>query len=156
VQSAPAGLSPDVLLDALERNLDARSGGRDGWRTWPANGRARTAWSNAYSTLGKALLPFAAGSAARTLQRSAELAPERAAVWINLGVALEASGDLAGAERSVRRALELDPLRPTAWVNLVLLRLARHGTPAARAALELARRAGVRDPRLDALSAQLR
>jgi len=156
VHHAPATVASAALINTLERDLAARSGARDGWQRWPANGRARTAWSNAFSTLGKALLPVDARSAARVLQRSAQLAPESTAAWINLGVALEATGDLERAERSVRRALELDPLRPTAWVNLARLRFALGGAPAARSALELARSAGVRDPRLDALAAQLR
>jgi tetratricopeptide (TPR) repeat protein len=156
VQGASNALAPAALIAALDLTLAARSGGPEGWTAWPVNGRARSAWSHAYSTLGKALLPADARAARRALERSAQLAPGRAVAWINLGVALEAAGDLAGAERSVRRALALDPLRPTAWVNLARLRLALGGAPAARTALDLARNAGVRDPRLDALAARLR
>ena len=154
LQSRPMTSAPEALIARLDRALQARVP-RSGFRAWPDDGRTRVVWSDAYATLGKAVLPSDPRAAAEALTRATELAPVRPSVWINRGVALEAAGELAAAERSVRRALELDPLRATAWVNLTRLRLTLGDRPAAQNALDLARQAGVRDPRLDALEQQL-
>jgi Flp pilus assembly protein TadD len=86
------------------------------------------------------------------MRRATELAPERAGVWIDLGVALESTGDIGAAATAAHRALEVDPQRATAWVNLARLQLRAGDRANARRVLDLARRARVADPRLDELS----
>ncbi|HEY6066804.1 MAG TPA: tetratricopeptide repeat protein, partial [Thermoanaerobaculia bacterium] len=65
-------------------------------------------------------------SAAAELARAAELDPASAEIAIDLGRALEASGDSAGAERAYRSALAHDPEPPLAHYLLGTL-LARTG-----------------------------
>ncbi|MFI5308340.1 MAG: protein O-mannosyl-transferase family [Polyangiales bacterium] len=112
----------------------------------PSSDRARTAWSQVYGTLGEQALGTALG--VQALRVATQIAPARAAAWINLGVALEATGDLASALQSAQRAIDLAPSRPTAWVNATRLVLRLQGPDAARRLLDLAAQAGVRDPRL--------
>ena len=155
LQQPASELAPDALLARLDRALAARAPEAAGFRAWPADGRVRAAWGEAFTTLGSAQLDTDPRAAVAALTRATELSPGRASTWTNLGVALEAAGHLGAAERSVRRALELDPLRATAWVNFARLRLVLAGPDAARGALDDAFRAGVQDPRLDALAEQL-
>ncbi len=115
--------------------------------------RAREAWSRAYGALGEQALGSA--SAVRALRTAAQLAPERAVAWTNLGVALEAVGDADGAIACARRAIALAPRRATGWLNLARLTLARQGPEAARRVLQLAASAGVHDRRLSRLQSQL-
>jgi hypothetical protein len=119
----------------------------------PRSERARHAWSQVYGTLGESAL----GSieAVRALEAAVSLAPTRATAWTNLSVALERSGDLVRALASAQRAVTLAPQRPTPWVNLARLQLALGHPDAAGDVLALARRAGVRDPRLDQLAREL-
>jgi tetratricopeptide (TPR) repeat protein len=161
---APAGVAPYVVavaglaaaavpdpLAALERARKARYGSAS-----PGAPRARLAWSTAYATVGVVGLPRDPAFAVRALRISAALDPGRSTAWTNLGVALEAKGELDEAMTCARRALELEPSRPTPWVNLARLQL-RIGRPdAARQLLRMAQDAGVRDERLDELSARLR
>jgi tetratricopeptide (TPR) repeat protein len=55
------------------------------------------------------------------LAEASRVAPDLAAAWLNLGVALRRGGDLAGAEAAYRRALLLEPRSVGAWRNLALL-----------------------------------
>lgn len=121
----------------------------------PRAERARAAWSLAYDALGTALLATDLPAAVRALRVAASIAPARAVAWINLGVALERSGQLVEASRCAQRAVQLQPGRATPWVNLARLQLRIAGPHAAAQVLELAGQAGVRDPRLDALARQL-
>ena len=154
VQREPVRASESALLAALDARASARF-------TSDASGpqirgpHARAAWSSAYGGLGKALLSRSPPTAVSALRRAAQLDPERASAWSNLGVALEAVGDLDGAEQTTRRAVFLDPTRPTPWVNLVRIDLRRNRKRAALVVLETAREHHVHDPRLDALAAQL-
>jgi Flp pilus assembly protein TadD len=52
------------------------------------------------------------------LQVATRLDPELPEAWVNLGVALRRTGDLAGAEEAYRTALEADPSTMTAYQNL--------------------------------------
>jgi hypothetical protein len=124
--------------------LDARA---------PQSERGQHAWSEAYSTLGVQALGSA--TAVVALRAAVELAPARAVAWTNLGVALEATGDLPQAVACAHRAIELAPQRPTPWVNLARMQTVLGQNGEARSVLELAKRAGVRDPRLDQLAQQL-
>jgi tetratricopeptide (TPR) repeat protein len=56
--------------------------------------------------------------AAAELRRATDLAPGDAQAWLNLGVAQERLGDLAGAAASYRRAAEQAPLNSRARYNL--------------------------------------
>jgi tetratricopeptide (TPR) repeat protein len=143
------GLSAQAGLLRLDRARRARlpSG-------TPQGSYARMAWSRAYSALGEqaAARPDVA---IRALRTAIELTPSRAVAWTNLGVALEQKGQLDLAIDATRRAIQLEPARPVGWVNLVRL-ISRHGGPARAAeVLELARRAGIRDRRLDELARAL-
>jgi tetratricopeptide (TPR) repeat protein len=137
-----------AALDALRA---ARFGGADG----PRSARARSAWLLTYDALGTSLLGHDLPLAVRALRTAAAIAPTRATAWINLGVALEARGQLEEAVRCAERALRLEPARATPWVNLTRLRLRLAGPDAARQVVDLATEAGVRDARLDALAHQL-
>jgi tetratricopeptide (TPR) repeat protein len=119
----------------------------------PRSERARYAWSQVYSTLGESAL--GTPDAVRALHAAVSLAPERATAWTNLSVALERNGELAPALASAQRAVALAPERPTPWVNLARLHIALGDPDAARAVLDLARNAGVRDARLDQLARDL-
>jgi tetratricopeptide (TPR) repeat protein len=146
---APDAYAPG--LAALGRSLEARYGSAP-----PPDERARVAWSRVYGELGAAALgspAFVAGIDA--LQRAVAIAPSRVTAWINLGVALEKAGRLDAAIKTTQHAVELDPLRATGWVNLVRFYLAQRDMAAARNTLALAAEAGVQDPRLSALAAQL-
>jgi tetratricopeptide (TPR) repeat protein len=151
LRALPAGARPTFPSDALTR-LDRMRQGRLG-SAQPGAERARSAWSAAYDTLGAQ----AVGSqiAVSALRTAVAIAPERAVAWTNLGVALEATGDSAGAIACAMRAIGLEPGRSTAWVNLLRLHLARRDPAAARHVLELANRAGVRDPRISEIAREL-
>ncbi len=122
----------------------------------PVSERARAAWARAYEQVGRgALRSGRSGPAVVAMSRSTELTPHRAVAWTNLGVALQDAGDLQGAEQAQRRAIALDPARPTPWVNLARLALARGDRETARSVLDLSRRSGIEDPRLERLRQQL-
>jgi len=140
----------DGSLGRLDRMRAARLP-----RGMPGSARARQGWSRAYGSLGEQALPTRPDLAVRALRAAVQLAPARAVAWSNLGLALETTGDLHGAIEATQRAVTIEPDRPTPWVNLARLTL-RLGRPtAARNVLELARRAGVRDPRLGELAKRL-
>jgi Flp pilus assembly protein TadD len=63
------------------------------------------------------------------LRTASRLAPERAGIWRNMGVALRRSKDFLGAEQAYRHALELDPGSSSTLLNLAALlrRLDRMG-----------------------------
>lgn len=132
-----------AALDRLDRMRAARL---DGGRA--SAERAQHAWSRAYSALGEQALETQPLLSLRAMRTAVQLAPFRAAAWINLGAALEAAGDLDAAIAVAERAVVLDPERATAWVNLARFTLRRSGPEAAREVLRLAAHAGVRDPRL--------
>jgi hypothetical protein len=122
----------------------------------PAAELARAAWARAYDRAGRgALSSRRHGWAVAAMSRAVELTPLRAVAWINLGVALQAAGDLPAAEATQRRAIEIEPTRPTAWVNLARFTLARGDRKTARSILDLARESGIRDPRLERLRRRL-
>jgi Flp pilus assembly protein TadD len=154
VQRDPGRASEGALLAALDGRASARFA-LDASGPLIRGAHAREAWSSAYGGLGKALLSRSPRNAVSALRRAVQLDPERASAWSNLGVALEASGDLERAVQSTRRAAFLDPSRPTPWVNLVRLEVRRRNRRGALTALDTAREYGVHDPRLDALAAQL-
>lgn len=54
-------------------------------------------------------------------RRALELAPEFAASWINLGVALRRGGRFDDAEKAYRRAIEIDRSERSAFSNLAFL-----------------------------------
>src|SRR5205807_7768094 len=56
--------------------------------------------------------------AVRYLRRATELSPTWADAWTNLGAALDAQGDLAGAENAYKKALELNRNQNVALLNL--------------------------------------
>ena len=61
------------------------------------------------------------------LRKAVEIDPELGDAWVDLGVGLRRSGDLAGAEAAYRKALEVNPQGAAAYQNLsVLLRLRGH------------------------------
>jgi tetratricopeptide (TPR) repeat protein len=167
---APLGAAPFVApvgqvtadsftpsMAALRRALAARFGVPGASAGQPADERARFAWSRVYGELGSAALDspaFAAGLAA--LQQATAIAPSRAPAWINLGVALEKTGQLEAAIHTIQAGIELDPSRATGWVNLARMELERGNSQGARKVLELAAQAGVSDSRLQALAAKLR
>jgi hypothetical protein len=143
-------------LAALQRALAARFGAPGSATGVPEDERARFWWSRVYSELGTAALAspaFAAGLGA--LQQAAQIAPARATAWINLGVAYEKAGQVEAAIHMAQRGIEVDPSRPTGWVNLARLEYARGNVAGARHVLEQAAQAGVSDPRLQAMAAQL-
>ena len=72
------------------------------------------------------LLQGKPAAAAAELQRAAELNPESAAIALDLGRALEASGDLPRAEKVYRRALDLEDA-PTLAHYLLGTLLGREG-----------------------------
>jgi tetratricopeptide (TPR) repeat protein len=143
------GLAAQAGLPRLDRARQARvpSG-------VPAATHAKMAWSRAYSALAEQATARP-DVGIRALQTAIELTPSRAVAWVNLGVALEQKGELDAAIDVTRRAIQLDPTRPVGWVNLVRLMARRSGPARAAEVLELARRAGVRDRRLDELARSL-
>ncbi len=145
---APVG---SLSLAALDRLRVARFGRAGG----PRAERARAGWSLAYDALGTALVATDLPVAVRALRAAASIAPLRTVAWINLGVALEHSGQLVEASRCAQRALQLEPGRATPWVNLARLQLRIAGPASAARVITLAGQAGVHDARLDALSRQL-
>jgi hypothetical protein len=137
-----------AALASLDRTRAARL------RTdMPRSERSRNAWSHVYSTLGETAI--GSPDAVFALRTAVKLAPARATAWTNLSVAFEGSGDLLRAVQSAQQAVMLAPQRPTPWVNLARLQLALGHADEARSVLELARRAGVRDARLDQLARAL-
>lgn len=52
------------------------------------------------------------------LRKARRFRPNWAAVWIQLGHAIQESGDLEGAESAYRRSTELDPLHVDGWLML--------------------------------------
>ncbi len=122
----------------------------------PTSTLARDAWCDAYGTLGKsALLAGDAGHAVLAFRRAVATAPEHASNYSNLGVALEAHGDLLGAFGATKRAIDLDPTRATAWANLARLSM-RIATPEdTQKILAAARSFDIHDPRLERLASEL-
>lgn len=60
-------------------------------------------------------------SASRAIElyhRAIQVSPQRASLWVNLGVAYMRAGDLAVAEEKLRTALELDPSVAEAHYNM--------------------------------------
>ncbi|HET7698411.1 MAG TPA: sulfatase-like hydrolase/transferase [Vicinamibacterales bacterium] len=82
--------------------------------------------------------------AVRTYTRLAQIAPDNASAFENMGVAQIQARDLRGAEASLRRALQLDPNLPAAHTALGVL-LARTGRKA-EAIEEWKRAAALGDP----------
>ncbi len=121
----------------------------------PSAQRARHGWSRAYGALGEQALAQRPDLSVRAFRTAVQLAPTRAVAWSNLGLALETTGDLQSAIAATQRAVTIEPARPTPWVNLARLTLRSSGPAAARGVLEVARRAGVRDPRLRELEQRL-
>jgi tetratricopeptide (TPR) repeat protein len=88
------------------------------------------AGSRQYALAGTAALRekrFA--DAAAAYRKALEASPGDAAVWADLGVALEGLKDLAGAEQSYRKAVELEPGLARAHYNLGTLLAARGARP---------------------------
>ncbi|HKV09347.1 MAG TPA: tetratricopeptide repeat protein [Thermoanaerobaculia bacterium] len=86
----------------------------------------RNAGSRQYVVAGTAALRdkrFAEAAAA--YRKALEADPGDAAVWADLGVALQGLQDLAGAEQSYRKAVELEPALARAHYNLGTLLAAR-------------------------------
>lgn len=86
----------------------------------------RNAGSRQYALAGTAALRdkrFAEAAAA--YRKALEADPGDAAVWADLGVALQGLQDLAGAEQSYRKAVELEPALARAHYNLGTLLAAR-------------------------------
>jgi len=162
---APLGSSPflspvsDVAADAFAASLAALQHtlhSRFGKAGLPQDELARFSWSRVYGELGAAAISSPAlrdGIAA--LQTAVTIAPTRATAFINLGVALETAGQLDAAIEATQRAVQLDPMRATGWANLARLQHKRGNVAAAREVLMMAARAGIDDPRLQALAAQL-
>jgi hypothetical protein len=146
-RSAAASAPDASALARLDRMRRARlDDGR------PSAERARYAWSRAYSALGEQAFLAQPALSVRALREAVQLAPQRAAAWVSLGAALEADGNLDAALDATEHAVRLAPERATGWVNLVRFTLQRRGPAAASDVLRLAERAGVHDPRLDALA----
>ncbi|HEX7476439.1 MAG TPA: DUF2723 domain-containing protein [Polyangiales bacterium] len=150
----PAGVwraDTSSAVAALDRDMRARFGA-----TGPRSELARSVWSGAYDALGKgALHAGEPGGAVLAEQRAVAVAPQSAVVVSNLGVALEAGGELARSLLVTRQAVLLAPERPVAWVNLTRLEARVNGVEAARQVLSAARLAGVRERRLDAMERAL-
>ncbi|HEX6861811.1 MAG TPA: tetratricopeptide repeat protein [Thermoanaerobaculia bacterium] len=86
----------------------------------------RNAGSRQYALAGTAALRdkrFAEAAAA--YRKALEADPRDAAIWADLGVALQGLQDLAGAEQSYRKAVELEPTLARAHYNLGTLLAAR-------------------------------
>jgi tetratricopeptide (TPR) repeat protein len=149
VGSGVPTLASRVALGRLERMRAAR-GGRF------RSGRAQHAWSHAYELVGEQALAGDLDVAERAFRVAVRLAPKRAAALTNLGVVLERRARPYEAATQYQRALQLDPFRPTPWVNLARLTAERRGSAAGLEVLELARRAGIEDPRLTQLERALR
>ena len=62
--------------------------------------------------------------AKRNLEQAAQLDPQSARIWNNLGLTLRKAGDAAGAERAFRKALEIAPADLQVANNLALLFIA--------------------------------
>jgi tetratricopeptide (TPR) repeat protein len=54
-------------------------------------------------------------------RRAAEVQPDSGFASLNLALALQNSGDDAGAERQLLHTIDLDPSLQPAWINLVFL-----------------------------------
>jgi len=67
-------------------------------------------------------------------RRGTEIQPDSGFASLNLALALQNSGDDAGAEKQLLRTIDLDPSLQAAWVNLVFL-YEKQGRQAERAAL---------------------
>ena len=67
---------------------------------------------------GRAALELGLDDATAHLSKLAELSPDNAAAWRDLGMARLSAADLAGAERALRTAARLDPGEPAARVSL--------------------------------------
>ncbi len=79
-------------------------------------------------------------AAATAFEAALELAPKRAALWVQLGHMRKEAGDLAGAETAYGRALRLEPDSADTWLNVGLLfKLMQRWLPAAEAYAEAAR-----------------
>lgn len=156
-----ASAAPDAFArayDGIERMLRARFGPPEsqGAPAVPPDERAQVLWSRAFGELGAAALRApTVHDGLVLLEAAAHVAPARATAWVNLGVGLEVVGQLDDAVEVTERAVLLEPARATGWVNLAHFELKRGQRQRARAALERAQQAGVRDARLDALRAQL-
>lgn len=81
-----------------------------------------------------------------TLEIATKLAPDLSGAWVNMGVALRRSGDLAGAESAYRRALEADPKAASAYENLAALLQLRGHPEEAEELLHVSAGAGSRNP----------
>lgn len=72
------------------------------------------------------------------LELATQLAPDVAAVWVNLGVARRRLGDLTGAAQAYEKALLAEPGNPSALTNLAYLYRLRGHDAEAKAALQAA------------------
>ena len=91
---------------------------------------------------GVALREGRLGDALKNLEVATTLAPEWAAGWVNLGVALSRSDDVEGALAAYRRALATDPRNSSALNNLSILYGQLGRDDEARVALQAAARRG--------------
>ncbi len=100
--------------------------------------QARRAFAGLLSDEG--LFRFGAGDAQGAvgpMARAAQMEPERASNWTNLGNVQAALRDYPGAVRSTRQALSLDPFARTARVNLVRFLMNLRQTAEASSELEI-------------------
>ena len=79
------------------------------------------------------------------LATAAALAPDEAALWVDLGSTLHAAGDAAEARSVFERALALDPAPARAWLGLALV---ANGLSDKNCAEEAFKAALVREPKL--------
>src|SRR5687767_8030336 len=80
------------------------------------------------------------GEACALYRQAVAAAPTDARAHLNLGIALEAMGDIAGALACHEKALEIDPAQPYANYNLGRLRYLRGSLPQAERLLAQALR----------------
>ena len=149
-QSASPSPAAGVALARLEALRAARLGDA------PHAGPVRLAWAQTFGEFGRMALRVGAMAEGRgALRRAIALQPDYPLSHTSLGVALEAAGELQAALAAHDRARDLDPQNATAWVNGIRLSLRMNLPQRARQLLSAARAAGIQDPRLDRLQAQL-
>jgi Flp pilus assembly protein TadD len=80
------------------------------------------------------------------LRKAVVIDPDLGRAWVNYGVALRRTGDLAGAETAYRKALEVEPTAVSAYQNLAMLLRLRGQDSEAGDLLALSDRLGTRNP----------
>ena len=93
-------------------------------------------------------------AATMAFRRAIEIAPERAAGWVNLAVALETTRHFDAAHEAARTAIDRDPSSVLAWLALARIETARGRKSAALGVLRMARSLGLDDERLKELERQ--